>query len=182
MGEQVLWSLDLDPRFLAASREDLLVQQPVARVRGHRLFPYVDLAQGGQDADHRHPAAHPPGAVISAIHAFLYVFLQLGQRIAGQRSRRDIDLQVELAELGGPAWIVNGLQCLGALHRRRPGVIHQVELDLETHLLVPGIEPVLAEHLGEDIQATVHLLAVATPVLLAHGDRGNFPAHRPSTP
>ena len=176
VGEQPLGALDPDPHFLAAGGEDLLVQQPVARVRGHRLPADVALAQRGQDADHHQVRPGLAGPALGVAEAAPHAALELGEGVAGQRARRHVDLQVELAELAGPAGVGDRAEHLGVLHRRQARLVHQVELDLQPHLARLAVEPGLPQHSREHVEAAADLLPVGAPVLLAHADRWDIPA------
>ena len=180
VGEQPLGALDRDPHLLAAGGEDLLIEQPVPRVGRHRLLTQIVLDDGGQDPHHHQPAAGPPGAFVGPVEALPDLVLEMAERIAGQLPGRQVDLQVELAELGLPGRIGQCAEYLGVLHRRAAGLVHQVELDLQADLLRIGLEPGIGQHPREDVQGLAHLLAIGAPVRLADVDRRDIPAHQTS--
>ncbi len=178
VGVQPVHAVDRDVHLLAAGGEHLVIQQLVARVRGDRLLIDVGLPQRRQDADHGQPGAASPGPLVGVIEAGPDLILQLAERGAGQRARRDVDLQVELAKLGRPGRVGDRAEHVGVLHRRPAVVVHQVQLDLEPHLLRLRLEPGLAQHPGQHVEAVPDLLPVGTPVRLADHDRRDIPAHR----
>ena len=178
VGEQPVGALDRDPHLLAAGREDLLVQQPVARVGRHGVLADVALPQRGQDADHHQVAAGLAGPGLGVPQAAPHAALELGQGVAGQRPRRDVDLQVELAELAGPARVGDRAEHLGVLQRGQANFVDQVQLDLQADLARLDVKPGFPQHPREYVQAATDLLPVGTPVLLAHGDRRDIPAHQ----
>ena len=71
---------------------------------------------------------------------------------------------VLLDENGERHFTLDDCAHLGVLQGRVAGVVHEVELHLEAGHRVVGVEEVLAQHPLEDIEAAVHLLAVARPV------------------
>ena len=90
----------------------------------------------------------------------------------------DVDLDVELPELGLEVRVGDRLQRLGVLQRRVAGLVDEVELDLEPGHRVVGVEARLAQHPGEHVEVAAHLLPVARAVsagellsfdLFAHG-------------
>src|SRR5581483_5491829 len=68
------------------------------------------------------------------------------------------------------------------LHRGQASLVDQVDLNLEPHLPRLGVEPGVAQHSREYVQAAAHLLAVGAPVLLADRNRRDIPAHRSPPP
>ena len=178
VGEQPVGALDRDPHLLAAGGEDLLVQQPVPRVRRHGLLADVALGQRRQDADHHQVAPGLAGPAAGVVETVQHPALEQHQGVADQRPRRHVDLQVELAELTRPAGIGDRAEHLGVLHRGQAELVDEVQLDLQANLPRLGFEPRLAQHPREHIQAAAHLLSVSTPVLLTHADRRDIPAHR----
>ena len=122
-------------------------------------------------------AAHIPRPLVRVLQAGQQLRFQLVQGVTAQRPRRDIDLDVEPAELRGPGRVPDRVQHIRAAHRRRARIVHQVDLNLETHLPGGGLEPRIAQHPREHVQALTYLFPVAAAVLLADRDRWNVPAH-----
>ena len=179
---QPLRPFDRDTQVLSTRREDLLVEQPVTRVRRERTFVHVALVQGRQDADHDEPAAGAARRRVRLIEALPDLLLKLSERIAGQRPGRHVDLQVELPEFGRPCRIGDRIEHRAFRIDGKRVVVHQVELDLQAHQPRMRLEPGLAQHPREHVQRAPHLVPVSAPILAADGDRGNIPAHMSSAP
>jgi hypothetical protein len=135
------------------------------------------LAQRGQDADHHQVAADVPGLGVPGVQAAADLGLQPGDRVAGQLPGRHVDLQVELAQLGGPGRVRDRLQHVGVAHGRPALVIDQVQLDFQPDLSGVGLEQVLAEHPGEYVQRPAHLVPVLPPVFTADRDQLDVATH-----
>jgi len=105
------------------------------------------------------------------------IAFQPAQRILGQRAGGQVDLQVELPQLGRPVRVADRGEHLCAPQAGIARLIDQVELDLEPDLLRGLLESRILQHPGKDIQAPADLVPVASPVVLADDDRGNVPAH-----
>ena len=103
--------------------------------------------------------------------------LELGEHRALELARRDVDLDVELRELGLEVVVGDQLEHVRVRQRRVAGLLGQVELDLQPDRAPVGIEPRLGEHAREDVQAQLDLVAVALTVLAAEGGVGDFVAH-----
>ena len=177
VGEQLLGAVDLDPHVLAAGREDLLVQHLVALVRRQGALVHVLLGQRGQDADHDQVAADAAGLGVGGVQVGPDLVFQPVERVAAEQPGRHVDLQVELADLGGPGRVRDHVEHLGVAHRRHAVGVHQVQLDLLAHHGAVLVERPLAEHAGEHVQRAPHLLAVLAPVLAADLDRLDVTAH-----
>ena len=149
---------------LAAGGQDLLADQPVARVGTHRARAQVPVLQGRQDADHHQVGADLRGLGLGVVEAAPQVRLERRQPALAQLGRRHVDLDVELAQLGLEVRVGDGGQRLGVLQRRVTELVDEVELHLEPGHRVVGVELVLAQHPGERVEAAVHLLAVAGAV------------------
>src|SRR5690606_12193704 len=106
-----------------------------------------------------------------------HVLLQAAPAVAGQLLRLDVDLDVELAQLGGPVGTRDGLQHLGVAHARAAVGIDDVELDLQTGERAVVLELRLAEQLREDVETPADLLAVPAAVVAAEDDHWHIPAH-----
>ncbi len=155
---------DRDPDVLPARVEDLLAEQVVARVRAERLRRHVGLGQRGQDADHHQVGAHRRGLALRVVEAVAQPGLEGLQPSRAQPGGLAVDLHVELAELGLEGRVGDGREGLHAPQRRVTLGVDQVELDLEPGHRVVGVEPRLAQHPGEDVEPSSHLLPVARPV------------------
>ena len=95
-----------------------------------------------------------------------------------EQPRRDVDLDVELAELGHERVVGDPLEHLGVCHRRVAGLVGQVELDLEPDRALLGVEARLAQHPREDVQVALDLVAVPLTVFTAEDLDPNVFAHR----
>src|SRR5262249_31955230 len=95
-----------------------------------------------------------------------------------QAARPHIDLDVELAELRLEVGVRDDGEHLGVAHRRVEGPVHEVELDLQTGQWTIEVEPRLAEHPSEHVQALAQLLAVELAVLAAELPGLDVLAHR----
>ena len=94
-----------------------------------------------------------------------------------QLPRCDVDLEVELAELGDEVWVRDRLEHGCVLQRGLEVVVDEVELDLQTDLRVLEVELAVGQHAGEHVQATAHLLAVLLPVLAREDLQRHVLAH-----
>ena len=103
---------------------------------------------------------------------------KLDDPVIGQPARRDVDLEVELAELGHEVGIGDRLEHLGVLHRRVAGVVDEVQLDLEAGHRTIDVEPRLAQHPREDVETLPHLLAIARAILAGELPALDVLAHR----
>ena len=175
--EQPFRPVDADPHVLAASGDHLVVEQLISRVSRHRRGRDVALADRGQDADHDEPGAGAARTVGRAGELAQHAGFQRAQRVTGELLRWHIDLEVEPAEFGCPGRVGDGLQHLGAGHGRQTGLVDQVQLHLQPHVVRLGIEPGFAQHPGKDVKALADFLAVCPPVLLADDHGRDIPAH-----
>ena len=173
-----LGPVDRDRDVLAAGVEDLLAEQPVARVGAEAVDGHVPLGEGRQDPDHHHVRADLGGLRLGVVEAVAQGVLERGQPALAELGRRHVDLDVELAELGLEVGVGDRLQRLGVLQRRVAALVDQVELDLEPGHRVVGVEARLAQHPGEHVEAAPDLLPVPRAVgpgellcfhLFAHG-------------
>ena len=138
-------------------------------------------AQRGQDADHHHPRPLLVGPGVAMVELLANLLLVLAGAVAHEALRRDVDLQVEPAELLDERRAVDAGQHLGVAHGRVALGVDQVELDLHAGQRGLEVELLLGEHLGQDIQAAVHLVAVALPVLATECPARHVLAHKPKT-
>jgi hypothetical protein len=145
-GVEPLGAVDDDPDLLATGGEDLLVEQPVARHRGHRAAGDVELPQRRQDTDHRHPAAGRTARLIGAGEHVPHLVLEPGQRVAAQRARRDVHLDVEPGQLGRPGRVAEQPQDLGVAGGRRGLGVDQVQLHLESDPALGGLHRPVPQH------------------------------------
>jgi hypothetical protein len=135
------------------------------------------LGQGGQDADHDQVAADRAGLVVRGVQVGADLPLEPVERVAGQLTRRHVDLQVELADLGSPERVRDRLQGLGVAHRGHAGRVDEVQLELLAHQGRVLVELPLAQHAGERVQRAPDLVPVAAPVLAGDLDRLDVTAH-----
>ena len=170
--------VDRDRDVLAAGVEDLLAQQPVARVGAEAVDRHVPLGEGRQDADHHHVRADLGGLGLGVVEAVAQGVLERGQPVLAELGRGDVDLDVELAELGLEVRARDRLERLGVLQGGVAALVDEVELHLEPGHRVVGVEARLAQHPGEDVQVAPDLLPVPGAVgsgellcfhLFAHG-------------
>ena len=91
--------------------------------------------------------------------------LQLRHHLAAEQPRGEVDLDVELAELGLEVGVGDRLQRRRVDHRRVAGLVGQVELDLEPERAPLGVEAGLGEQAREHVEAGAHLLPVALAIL-----------------
>ncbi len=178
VGAQPVDAGHLDVQVLAARREDLVVEQPVARVLRQGALPDVLVAQGGEDARHDQVRADGTGALLRVVQGGADLGLPRVGTALGESPGRDVDLEVEPAQLGVPGRVRDRLQRVGVAHRGLGPVVDQVQLDLETHLGPLGLETRLAQHLRERVEALLHLDPVAAAVLAGEGERRDVPSHR----
>ena len=155
---------DLDRDVLAASVEDLLAEQLVARVGADAVRGHVVRGQRRQDPDHHQVRADLGRLGLGAVEVAAQQLLELLEPALTELDRRHVDLDVEQAELGLEGGVGDGRQRLGVLQRRVAVLVDQVELDLEPGHRVVGVEPRLAQHPGEHVETAPDLLAVARPV------------------
>ena len=179
--EQPFRPVDRDPHVLTSRREDLLVQYPVPRVGRDRALVHVLFAQRGQDADRYEPAARAAGLLVGTVEAVPDLLFQVRYRVAGELAGRDVDLQVELAQLGRPGRVGDGVEHVRVAHGRLPPPVHQVQLDLHADLGGITSETVLTQHAGEHVERAPHLVAVLPAVLAGDLYRLNVAAHKAST-
>jgi hypothetical protein len=138
--------------------------------------------QGRQDADHQDARADVVGLVLGRVEAGPHALLEVDQAAGAQLARRDVDLDVELAELGLEQRVGDRVQHLGVLHRRIAGVVDEVELDLQPGHRTFAVEPRLGQHPGEGVQTAAHLLAEPLPVLPGEDGGLDVLAHRALLP
>ena len=115
--------------------------------------------------------------VLGVVEAGAGVALELGEHGALEQPRRDVDLDVELPELGLEARVGDRLERGRVDQRRIAGVVGQVELDLQPERAPLGMKPRLGEHPGEHVETGADLTAVALAVLAAEGPGGDLLAH-----
>ena len=169
VGGEPLDAVDRQVQVLPAGREDLLVEQRVARVGAERAGVQVVLGQRRQDPDHQQPRVRPLSGLLGVVEVGPDGLLEAGEHAALERARRDVDLDVELGELGLPVLVGDHLQHVLVRHRRVARLLGDVELDLEADRAPVGVEARLGEHAGEHVEAALHLLAVALAVLTREG-------------
>ena len=109
--------------------------------------------------------------LLGAVEAAADRLLELREDAIGERARRHVDLDVELADLGLEVRVRDRLERTRVDQRRIAGLVGQVQLDLEPEGAPVRIEARLAEHAREHVQARPDLLPVALAVL-AREDRG----------
>ena len=168
---------DVDLQVLPAGREDLLVEQLVARVGRQRVAVEQLLGERREDPDDHHVRVGLRGLLLGVVEVAPDRLLELGEHRPLELARRDVDLDVELRELGLEVVVGDQLEHVRVGQRRVAGLLGQVELDLQADRAPVGIEARLREHPREDVQAQLDLVAVALAVLAAEGGIGDFIAH-----
>ncbi len=117
------------------------------------------------------------GALLGVVEALADLPLELRQDAALEHARGDVDLDVELAELGHEVRVGDALEHPEVRERRVAGLVGEVELDLEADRAAVGVEARLGEHPREDVEAAAHLLAITLAVLAAEDLRFDLLAH-----
>ena len=97
-------------------------------------------------------------------------------------ARRDVDLDVELRELGLEVVVGDQLEHVRVRQRRVTGLLGEVELDLQPDRAPVRIEARFGQHPGEDVQAELDLVPVGLAILAAEGGVSDFVAHGSSFP
>ena len=121
------------------------------------------------------------GLLLGVIEVAPDGLLELREHRALELARRDVDLDVELRQLGLEVVVGDQLQHVLVRQRRIAGLLGQVELDLEPDRAPVGIEPRLREHPREHVKAQLDLVPVALTVLAGEGGFGDFIAHGASS-
>ena len=155
---------DRDRDVLAPRVQDLLAEQLVARVGAQAVGGHVPVGEGRQDADHHEVRTDLGRLGLGVVEAAAQHLLEGAQPTLAEPGRRDVDLDVELAELGLERRVGDRGQRLGALERRVAVLVDEVELDLEPGHRVVGVEAGLAQHPGEHVEAAADLLPVGGAV------------------
>ena len=168
---------DGELQILPARGEDLLVQDRVAGVGGERPGVQVLGAQRRQDAHQHHVRTDRVRLVLGGVEARADGRLELVEHLAVEQPRRQVDLHVELRELGLERVVGDPLQHLGVGEGRIAGLVGQVELDLQPDRPPLGFEARLAQHPREDVEVPLDLVAVPAPILAAEDGRGDVLAH-----
>ena len=121
---------DMDAERVLAQPAQAVAQGAIARrVRDHGA-PEIARAEGGQDADHRDPAAVRAGRPRDRAEQQAKLLLERGERAAGQQHRRGVELQVEPVQLDVDPRVGGG-SADGKVHGQRTAVeIDQDELKL----------------------------------------------------
>ena len=166
---QPLRTLDAQVQVLPSLGKDLLVHQPVARVGRDRVQPGVRRVERRQDADHDQVRTLAHGSVLGAIEAGAHLVLERAQALVQQQSGRDVDLDVELSQLGLEVLVGDGRQHFRVAHRRLVVGVDEIQLDLESGHRTVEVERGLAQHLREHVKTAPHLEAVALSVLPCEG-------------
>ena len=117
------------------------------------------------------------GLLLGVVEVTPHRLLELGEDRSLELARRDVDLDVELRELGLEVVVGDQLEHVRVGQRRVPGLLGEVELDLEPDRAPVGVEARLAQHPLEDVEAELDLVAVALTVLAAEGGVGDLIAH-----
>jgi hypothetical protein len=166
-----------DLQVLSARGEDLLVEQLVARIRAERLGAQVLLADRREDPDDHHVRADGACTLLRVVEAGARLALELVEHVRPEKARMDVDLDVELSELGLEVGVCDRLQH-GSVHHCRVGVlVGQVQLDLESDRAARRLELRFGQHAREYLQARVHLAAIALAILAREGLCGDLFTH-----
>jgi hypothetical protein len=149
---------DLDLERLGLDPAEAPVQRPVAGGVGDGPAVQVLVAQGGQDADHGHPAAVGGGGGPDRFQRPLQLAPQAGQRLAGQGQRRRVDLQVEPVQLQGQAGVAGVLEDGLVPAQGVALVVDQEQLQLGPDGPGADPEPRLLQQLPQRLQAVLQPL------------------------
>ena len=174
---QPLDAVDRQVQVLPAGGEDLLVEERVARVGAQHRAVEQRLAERRQDADHQQPRVRLLRALLGVVEARPHRRLELAEHAVGEAARRDVDLDVELGQLGLPVRVGDHLQHVLVGQRRVAGLLGDVELDLEPDRAAVGVEPRLGEHAREHVETPLDLLAVALAVFSGEDPGGDLVPH-----
>src|SRR6476620_9928235 len=181
MGGQPFRAVDVDVQVLTARGKDLLVDQPVARVRAQRLAGEVVGCQGWQHPDHDDVCADRAGLLLGGVEACPQLGLELLSRPANKAARPDVDLDVELPELGLKGGICDSGKDLRVAHSRVLALVHQVEFDFQAGERAFEVELRLAQHPREYLEGLAQLRAIALPVLTTEISALDLRAHCPTS-
>ena len=116
---------------------------------------------------------------LGVVEAAASVLFELQEHALVEQSRRDVDLEVELTQLGLEVGVRDRLERRRVDERRIAGVIGEVELDLESERPPFGVKSRLREHPREDIKARTYLAPVSLAVLATERFRGDLLTHAP---
>ncbi len=175
---QPFGTVDRDVQILPTGGEDLLVEEGVPGVGTDRLGAEMLPREGRQDPDHGDVRAGLPRLLLRVVKTRPQICLEVRLRVTGQPARLDVDLDVELTQLGLEILIRDRLQYVGVAHRRVMLLVDEVELDLQPGHWPLGVELRGLEHPGEDVQAAPDLRSVQLPVLPAELATGDLITHR----
>ena len=101
-----------------AGGEDLVAEQLVAGVVAEHGRVEVLVAERRQDADHHQVAADVLGRLLGCVEAVAHALGERGDALLGEPLGRDVDLEVELPELGLEVRVAELLEDLHVEHRR----------------------------------------------------------------
>jgi len=174
--------VDGDVQVLAARLQHLLVEQRVAGVGADGFRAQVFRPERGQDADHHHPGTLGLRSLLGGIELVTHLTLVLRDAVTLQDPRRDVDLEVEAAELGHERGVVDAREDLGVAHDRVTGVVDEVQFHLHPREGEVELEELPVQHLRQNVQAAMHLLPIALAVLAGEAPVGHVLAHAPSVP
>src|SRR5439155_23968753 len=108
--------------------------------------------------------------------------LEVAEDATAEQSRCNVDLDVELRELGLEVRVADRLEHARVDERRVARLVGEVELDLQPERAPLVLEARLRQHAREDVEARPDLLPVTLPVLAAEGARGDLLPHARSVP
>ena len=177
VGGEALDPADRDLEILAPRGEDLLVEQRVAGVGAEHLGPKMLGVDRRQDPDDHHVRADRAGPLLGVVETGPRVALELGEHSALQQPRLDVDLDVELPELGLEARVGDRLERGGVDQGRLARVVRQVELDLQPERASLRVKARFREHPGEHVETGPDLTPVTLAILAAEGPGGDLLAH-----
>ena len=174
---QALDPVDDDLDVLAPGVEDLPVEQRVARVLARRGRRHVLGPQRRQDPDHHRAGPGLLGLRVGGVERGPHRLLEGGEAEVGELAGRDVDLDVEPAELGLELGVRDRLEHLGVAQRRLEVAVDQVELDLQPGHRPLEVEARLGQHPRQRVEPAAHLLPVALPVLARELRRVDLGSH-----
>ena len=141
-------ALDVEVDVLAAGVEDRVVERRVAVVGADPLALEVLGHDRRQDADRHDVRAALLGRRGRGVERGPQLFLELDRRVARQRARGHVELDVVLRQLGLVAGVGDGLEDLGVGELGLVVVVDEVELDLQA-----GHRPVELEDALDSIRS-----------------------------
>ena len=125
--------------------QNLVVDRSIALLVRHMVQGQIPVAQGRQNPDQRHGRPQSGGDSLTALPEFFEVGVHPPQRVAAQRQRRSIQLDIEHAQFRHHQRIAQPFQETLIERCRLALGVHQPRLDLEAADAANRCEPSLPE-------------------------------------